>query len=769
MTKILPHYLIVAMTNLGLCYEGIQRIYRNTIVRHTRDALTKAFPTDFQKKLQQPFQKEWAGIKAAAEERRKTGEISAPLLDEFDLLGVNHFFNIFDVHFDVLVPSVGSLDPNERKLSKRALLQWMQNIKALRDPLSHPAETDFSFEDAFVLLDCARRVLTQLSFEKEAEQVAHLSSQLSGRPIASESDIPPSLEDRLPPRETIVVDFVGRTIELDELRKWFDDPLSRRWVLVGDGGKGKSALAYAFAEEVKKRAPAPFQIVIWLSAKLKRFQEGQVQNIDEPDFSNLDSALSKLLTLYGWREDASRPLETKRARCLELLNLFPALVVVDDIDSLEGAGEDAIEFFTLLLPQTKSKALLTSRRTILGTGHTVTQVTGLSKDDAEDFIKSRYQMMSLDVKELTSHSIADIVSATESSPLYMEDLIRLAAIMPLHQAINEWRTRSGDEARKYALGRELDKLSPRAREVLIAACMVKHAPSFLELQSLTGFADDLLGSSIAELQRLFLVPKPRVIDGEPRYEVNINTRALVRTVHARTDLWRRVEGAYKALSGEFPKGTGREEVQDAIRQAVLLVKSREHAKAEDLLKKALQRRPNDPTLLGFLGWVYKAWEPRRVTDAREKFERAYQLKHRNEEMYKHWVSMEFAEHEWTKAAEAAEKGLNLLPGNSSLRSFAGQARSRLGKDLAAGMHRERARDEFLKAQAHLEGALDGLSKSSPENIDLRGYSYRSLALTYEALGVRVKLPALMKDWREEFPDDPMAASECERLARKFHL
>ncbi|NNB95033.1 hypothetical protein HI113_14125 [Corallococcus exiguus] len=753
------------MTNLGLCYEGIQRTYRNAIVRHIRTKLTEAFPTDFIKKLQNPFQKEWPEIQAAANERRATGELTAPLIDDFDLLGVNHFFNIFDTHFDLLVPAPANSSPSERKLAKRATLQWIQNIKALRDPLSHPAETDFPFEDAFILLDCARRVLQQVNLQADAGKVGHLTAQLSGRSTASDIDTKRPLEDRLPPRETIVVDFVGRTTELDALRTWFADPLSRRWVLVGDGGKGKSALAYAFAEEIKQRAPEPFQLVIWMSAKLKRFQEGHTQKIDEPDFSDLDSALSKMLVLYGWSEHINSPLETKRAKCLELLNSFPALVVIDDIDSLEGSEEDAIEFFTLLLPQTKSKALLTSRRAILGTGHTVTLVPGLADADAEEFIRSRYQLMGLDAQSLSPKLVSDIISATESSPLYMEDLIRLAAIMPLAKAINEWRSRSGDEARKYALGRELDKLSPRAKEVLAAACIGRHAVSFLELQSLTGLSDEVLGNSIAELQRIFIVPKPVMIDGEPRYEVNVNTRSLVKATFDKTDLWRRVEGAYNALSGQLPLTTGRVEVRDAIRQAILLVRGNEQDKAEELLKRALEKYPNDPGAIGYLGWVYKTWRPRRVTDARERFLRAFQLKWRNEEMYKHWAQMEHSDHEWTKAAEAAEKGLRLIPSSTLLRVLAGQARSRLGKDLAAGLHRERAGEELARAQEHLEEALRRIDKTAKDKLSLLSDAYRSLALTYEALGETSRLPPLLTEWRSRFPGD----TDCERIARKFQL
>jgi hypothetical protein len=181
------------------------------------------------------------------------------------------------------------------------------------------------------------------------------------------------LEDRLPPRESVVSEFVGRHVELEELWRWFSDPTSRRWSLSGEGGKGKSALAYRFATEVKFKAPEPFQIVLWISAKQKRFDEGKIVIVNDPDFYDLDSALSRILVEYGWTEEADLGVERKRERALELLNSFPALLIVDDADTLEGKAEDAAEFFTFYVPQTKTKVLLTSRRVLFGMGISVSR------------------------------------------------------------------------------------------------------------------------------------------------------------------------------------------------------------------------------------------------------------------------------------------------------------------------------------------------------------------------------------------------------------
>jgi hypothetical protein len=71
-------------------------------------------------------------IRASAEERRKTGELSAPIADEFDLLGVNHFFNLFDAHYDVIRPADLGSDAASIKASKQALLAWVKHESPLR-------------------------------------------------------------------------------------------------------------------------------------------------------------------------------------------------------------------------------------------------------------------------------------------------------------------------------------------------------------------------------------------------------------------------------------------------------------------------------------------------------------------------------------------------------------------------------------------------------------------------------------------------------------
>jgi TPR repeat protein len=181
----------MAYSNLTLCYEGIQRVYRNTVVRHIRDRLTVSFGDDAAGCVRKLLAKEWDGIKRNADESRSAGYVNAPLADDFDVLSVSHFFSLFEKFHAALFPATdaaGAPFPDSRR---KALLAFMREIKAIRDPMSHPGEADLPDEDAARVLDTASRVLGGLGYESEAKEVKRLYKRvLDGDVPASPAESP---------------------------------------------------------------------------------------------------------------------------------------------------------------------------------------------------------------------------------------------------------------------------------------------------------------------------------------------------------------------------------------------------------------------------------------------------------------------------------------------------------------------------------------------------------------------------------------------------
>ena len=103
--------------------------------------------------------------------------------------------------------------------------------------------------------------------------------------------------------------------------------------------------------------------------------------------------------------------------------------------------------------------------------------------------------------------------------------------------------------------------------------------------------------------------------------------------------------------------------------------------------------PANPDVYGFLGYLYKQWVPRRITDAREAFRRAAELRTRKRDVYFNWIRLELDAKDAAVACDAAELGFErfgwarrlhasiglkifmcapFLPASLSLLSWAGQ-------------------------------------------------------------------------------------------------
>jgi len=777
----------------AVCFEGICRIYRNSCVQRIRTVLKSKYPTDYEQCIKRLFKdEEWQTITRDAEMLRKTGEIESPLVDGIDVLSVNHFYNVFDCYFDDLFPSAVSLPEELRKSQRQAVLAWAKHIKRLRDPaLGHPSEKDLSRDDAFGLLDAARRIL-KLFDEPSAGRMAELIDVA----IATEAtQIVPSLTTHkldvstLPPRESIAPDFIGREQEIAVLIKWVQDPERRLWLLAGDGGKGKTAIAYEFASRLSSDAPNNLEAVIWLSAKRRKFSSGHVVEA-EADFSDLESALDAVLSVYGERTEGAN-LSQKKSKVLEYLHLLPALVILDDVDSLEGPGLEALTFFMFELAKIPSKVLLTSRRvTHFGMEPITTQVSGFdsTSKDGSDFVMSRVGMFNLDPSLFSPRRlIQEIIKVCDGSPLFIEDLLRSCCHGESpEKATNVWKTQDGQDARRYALQREYDLLSNDAKKVLLACALYEGAVSVADISVAASISRSKVMDSIKELQDVFLVPKPRLIEQEPRFALNMNTRRLVLDVQQNTDLARHISKCIAAASDKLPSTPGqRSQIRQYIRQAISLVKLDKHADAEATLISGLEVFPESADLQGSLGWVYKQWSPpSRFVDARKRFQRAADLKGKRPDIYVHWSQMESEDNEWTRASEAAETGLKVLPGNLQLGLFAGSARLRLGKSLASQALDDRAEQEFRKAEKVLRSVLVKPELTEEGDYMLRSQVLRALVLTYEQLvksasipkrgrtnSVRQRLLHMLGDtlitWDREHPSDQYAKTESSRLVAHF--
>src|SRR6266700_8989 len=744
------------MGNNAICYQGTQRVFRGAIVGFLREHLPRIYPTSHLELMKKPFGDAWDKAATDASRSRDIGGTTTAIRDEYDLLGVNHFYEIFDKHFDKLFSVSGGYPSKRPRPVKSKLLGNFKGIKDGRDPLSHPVDQEIPYDEAFGLLVDAKQILTALGFEEQARELAKLAETLEGGPSGA-----PSVLRHLPTQDSIYLEFVGRTGTLEQLELCFRDSDNRRCLLAGDGGKGKSAVAYRYAQ-LLAQSPGRFQLIVWLSAKRRRFEEGKVVPIDSPDFGSIDDAVNRLLVEYGaLEEDFKKTLAEKKDLLFGYLDSYPAFIIADDIDTLLE-DFDVVSLFTHEIPHTQSAVLLTSRRDIPGIRRFT--VKGFETNESEEFVRSRVQLYGLDESVFGQSVIAEIAKATDGSPLYMDDLMRLTRIVDVKKAIAAWTERRGDEARKYALQREMEKLSNDAKRVLVGAAISDEAVSFAELENVLEFSEDRLLAALSELQTLFLFPKPKVVEGEQRFEINLNTKRLVREVEGKSDFYARIERATKALRGQLPDA-GPGIIGALIRQAQLRLNATRNADAEAILAEAIEKYPQAADLRSFLGYVYKRMG--RIADARVQFEAALKLKGKKREMFLQWLWMEIEEKEWSKAISVADRALKSLPTFYEMSERKVFAKRQAGFDFHRGLHREKACQMWREAVDDAKQAVKAPESLQSGERQISSSLLCSIVICLDMLNEPRERDRWFQRWDTEHPDDAQVGRQRDFLAEKY--
>jgi hypothetical protein len=229
----------------ALVYEAILRVYRNAVVDLIRSGMRSAYPDDFEKRVTSAIPT-WDEIVSAAARSAATGVVAHPHEDVFDYLDVSHFPVLLNNYFSVLAPVEG-LSPEQSKELQKRVGWYVKEIKAIRDPLSHPGPADISVFDAFRALDNASRALDALGLPEAAEKIGpflrEVAAQASAAPVMVGKPV------RLLPRPECLA---GRDDLLTGLHVRLSsgaDSRPRTVALCGLGGAGKTSVAVEYAHE----------------------------------------------------------------------------------------------------------------------------------------------------------------------------------------------------------------------------------------------------------------------------------------------------------------------------------------------------------------------------------------------------------------------------------------------------------------------------------------------------------------------------------------
>lgn len=476
------------------------------------------------------------------------------------------------------------------------------------------------------------------------------------------TDLGDPLWHNLPDRTLICSRFVGRTSSLGELWSWLADDFSRVKLIAGEGGLGKTSLAYRFCEELVTRRVKPFTTVLWLSAKKLQFvpAENAYRKSSHVDYDSAASLFRTICLELGCLDSDVADLDQRELMQLALQTCatVPSFLVVDDVDSLTPDDQKSVMEFGLRAPQT-IKLLLTTRVNFSYAPENVLKLNGLEGEDFIDFVhvlRTKYGLPTASQKQIDR-----LQDATGGSPLFTDSLLRLERRgLTLDAAIGQWKGEKGVEARKAALQREVQQLSKEAKRVLYVTSLLKNC-SYTELAQIVDYTDQTLGDALQELSSLFLISAPAIAK-EARYTVEPNTGALVLEIGStltidHTALQQQAKKERTdAIGMSFHKRL--DLVGLAINQAIAKLKARDPKGALDgVLETAKKLSKPHPDLLLMIGRCQLTQTPPNFSEASKALDQSFQLGQRKTLLFDLWFQAEYGSSDLDSSLLVIDKAL----------------------------------------------------------------------------------------------------------------
>lgn len=433
---------------------------RITEIRLTLAAFLYGIEIDIKnvlKKYVTPFQEDIGFFQDA--------ELSSKILDRFkkDNPGVDYKKNIDDVlDFVDFFDSFNILKKNEVFIPKLAseylsqIYSELCELTPIRNRVMHTRPLlggDFSTVYDFVQkltasspIDWKYSIETRELIEKDPSYLLTLRLP----PIAT-YEIPSKVTHNLPVPDFDDTGFIGRTKDVDEIKKLI---FSNKVVsILGDGGIGKTALAVKIAYDlVDMGDKCPFELIIWTSAKTTMLTSKGIEDIYTAitDYTGLINVIS---------ESIDNSISTNKIdTIIEYLELFKTLIIIDNLETIQS--EEVRNF--IRNAQTKCNIVITSR---IGLGELEypRTLSGLTENECAKLIREIARIRNSDIlMKLPQITLIDIASKLYYNPLALKWFVSTVetGISPQEVLNNK------DNLLNFCLTNVYEKLSSGAISVL---------------------------------------------------------------------------------------------------------------------------------------------------------------------------------------------------------------------------------------------------------------------------------------------------------------
>lgn len=559
------------------------------------------------------------------------------------------------------------------------------------------------------------------------------------------------IPNNLPDRNLICAQLFGRQEIISELWGWIADDLEGIRLLAGLGGKGKTSIAYEFACSFYRNAPEYFEQVLWLSAKRFQFRADRNEYVELPECwysSPLELLKSLSVATAAFTQDEIDDEELGEYQLIkalrESLKLIPSLIIVDDIDSLEENDQKRVfEIVQQISATAHSKFLLTTRANYAFSDAQCIRVPGLNGAAYTALVEDRLKRFGL--PSLNTAQISKLSESSDGSPLWTDSILRLIRQgYKALEAIREWRSKPGEDARFAALEKELQALSHVARRVLYVASVLREC-SRTELLYVTQIGKQQLGDALSELEALFLVDAPKFIETEPRFSIPEATAAAVvdagsTLVPDHKALYSKARNYSKKASSSSASGK-KKRIGFVVNQAISLIKTGDYEKAAATVNAALKTTPNHPDLLLLKGRCLRENDPDKAVTA---FSQAFQHGQRRDLLFDLWFQVLCDKALHAHALDVANLALEHSQSQADWYSLRARTHAQISVQRKNEGNSEAAAHLLIKASSDLASAIKLTVDCSQRDLyaeDLEAVNDAAWKIVYGRTNIEDKLLA----------------------------
>jgi hypothetical protein len=271
--------------------------------------------------------------------------------------------------------------------------------------------------------------------------------------------------------------FVGREKEREWLRQRLS-PQDRAWVIIlsGIGGVGKTALALATAHEYLRQydelpPEERFEAIIWASAKEEVLtaagrEQAAPAGLVTRTLADIYAAIAQVLEREAITRAATRTEQDRLVQ--QALTAQRTLLVLDNLDTLEGPGAEEVRAFLRNLPP-PTKAIVTSRER-LDVADVLT-LQGMEENEAHQLMETESQARRV---HLEAAQQAELYRRTAGLPLPIKLSIARLAAGETWEGLRRWLGDASSDLVRYCVGGQVElarRRSPEAYRLLLACSL----------------------------------------------------------------------------------------------------------------------------------------------------------------------------------------------------------------------------------------------------------------------------------------------------------